>query len=496
MSARLQKISLNFPRLVMLITLLAVFAMAARVSVDTDTWWHLRAGQWIVENRSIPQVDPFSYTRAGESWLYPGWLVEVPMFWLFQTGGPGFLNLWTTGMVTLAFLFIWYTLSGGSFLRAFAIILAATVSAVYWAARPYLVTFLMAAIYLWIFESYRWKNIDHLWWLPVLMLVWVNSHGGFVVGFLLWGIYAAYALIQWLAARLGQIDNNDRSPGNFKRLLLIGFIMLIVVFINPSGAAMYVYAFKTVGISALQDYIQEWQSPNFHLLHVQPFAWLLLLTFGAVGASRKRLALTDFLLLSGFAFMGLLAGRNVALFALAAPIVLTRHTAPLLSALGRKFNYRGIAATGAAKENTRYLNWVLLLLVTLAVVIKSLSVMPESVNEAAFRQGLPIEAVEYLRKTKPQGRLFNTYNWGSYLLWALPDYPVFIDGRTDLYSDEVVGDWLQVMRAESGWQDILSNYDVNLILIENGAMLDRILETDPSWVLIYEDILAVIYQTR
>lgn len=259
---------------------------------------------------------------------------------------------------------------------------------------------------------------------------------------------------------------------------------------------MYVYAFKTVGISALQDYIQEWQSPNFHLLHVQPFAWLLLLTFGAVGASRKRLALTDFLLLSGFAFMGLLAGRNVALFALAAPIVLTRHTAPLLSALGRKFNYRGIAATGAAKENTRYLNWVLLLLVTLAVVIKSLSVMPESVNEAAFRQGLPIEAVEYLRKTKPQGRLFNTYNWGGYLLWALPDYPVFIDGRTDLYSDEVVGDWLQVMRAESGWQDILSNYDVNLILIENGAMLDRILETDPSWVLIYEDILAVIYQTR
>ncbi len=81
---------MSMHKLVMVITFLAVFAMAARVSVDTDTWWHLRTGQWIIENRSIPQTDPFSYTRLGESWQHPGWLVQVPMYWLFQmrwTGG-------------------------------------------------------------------------------------------------------------------------------------------------------------------------------------------------------------------------------------------------------------------------------------------------------------------------------------------------------------------------------------------------------------------------
>jgi len=486
---------MRMQRLVMWITLLAVFAMAARVSVDTDTWWHLRAGQWIVENRSIPQTDPFSYTRDGESWQYPGWLVEVPMFILFQVGGPGMLNLWTAGMVTLVFLFLWHTLTGGPFLRAFALVLAATASAVYWAARPYLVTFLLAAIFLWILEDYRWRKYDRLWWLPLLMIVWVNSHGGFVVGIILWGVYFTNSLIAWIVSRYRYVDLE--SPMRVvQRLLLVGALLLVAILINPSGMAMYTYAFKTVGIGALQDYIQEWQSPNFHLLHVQPFAWLLLLTFGVVGASRQRLALTDFLLFAGFAYMGLLAGRNVALFALAAPIVLTRHAAPLLAVLGREFGYTGVSDNTSKSGINCYLNWVLVGLVVLAVIIKSLSVMPLAVNENAFRQSMPIDAVEHLRQSAPSGRLFNSYNWGGYLLWALPEYPVFIDGRTDLYNDEVIDQWLQVMRAEPGWQQVLADYQVNLIMVENGSTLDRVLEDEPGWSLTYEDDLAVLYQAR
>src|SRR5690606_13624710 len=96
--------------------------------------------------------------------------------------GPGGLNLWTAGMVTLSFAFLWRTLSGGLFLRVFIFVLAATVSAVYWAARPYLVTFLFAAVFLWILEDMRWGRIPpgsrRLLWLPVLMVIWANSHGG------------------------------------------------------------------------------------------------------------------------------------------------------------------------------------------------------------------------------------------------------------------------------------------------------------------------------
>jgi len=166
---------LTFKRLVILILFLAIFAMAARISVDSDTWWHLRAGQWILEHGRLPDTDPFSYTRFGAEWHYPGWLVEIPMVWIFNASGFGGLNLWTAFMVCLAFLFVWKTTEGNVFLQAFTLILAAASSGVYWAARPYLVTFVLTAVYIWLFETmrkngYRSMRRDSIW-LMVLMIL-------------------------------------------------------------------------------------------------------------------------------------------------------------------------------------------------------------------------------------------------------------------------------------------------------------------------------------
>jgi hypothetical protein len=504
-------------RLVLWITFLAVFAMAARITMDSDTWWHLRAGEWILEHRAVPQVDPFSYTRLGASWQYPGWLVQVPMGLIFRVLGPGGLNLWTAAMVTLAFAFVWRSLSGGAFLRAFVIVLAAAVSGVYWAARPYLVTFVLAAVYLWILEEFRWRRSPaaerRLWWLPVLMVVWANSHGGFAVGFLLWGVYLAGELWDWIKTFLRHgrtsISNHQSAASGplsvVKRLsspllrpspsvlllLSVGALMLLAVCINPSGPVMLLYPFKTVEIGALQEYIQEWQSPDFHSLSVQPFAWLILITVGIVGASRRRLALTDFLLFAGFAYLGLLAGRNIALFALAAPVVLARHAAPLLEASVRSLGLRLSPSPPASPSQAR-LNWVLLALLVLAVLAKLSLVIPYAVNASAWEKDLPVKAVEYLRQKRPPGRLFNTYNWGGYLLWALPEYPVFIDGRTDLYNDDVIGEWLKVVRVETGWEMVLDHWDVNLILLETGTPAVHSLET-AGWRLLYRDEISVVY---
>lgn len=483
---------LTLPKLIAAITFLAVFAMAARVSVDSDTWWHLRTGEWILEHRSIPQADPFSHTRLGADWHYPGWLVQTPMALLFRLGGAGALNLWTAAMVTLAFALLWPTLSGGPFLRAFVTILAATVSGVYWAARPYLVTFVLAAAFLAILECYRWQPGPaaqrRLVWLPVLMMVWVNSHGGFAVGFILWGVYLAGAL--WaLLLRRGNLEARQQAT----TLAWVGGGLLLAACLSPAGPAILAYPFQTVGISALQDYIQEWQSPNFHLLHVQPFAWLLLLTLGAVGVSRRRLVLTDFLLVAGFAYLGLMAGRNVALFALAAPPALTRHLAPVMAALGRRLGWRGVSVRPPGRFAAR-LNLVLLALIALAVAVKAALVLPAEVNARHFRATLPVAAADFIRAETAPGRLFNSYNWGGYLLWALPDHPVFIDGRTDLYNDEVISTWLQAMRAEAGWESILAEHGIDLIVVEKASPLDRALVDNPAWRLIYNDDLAVVYQ--
>ena len=481
---------------------MAVFAMAARGSVDSDTWWHLRAGQWIVEHHEVPQVDPFSYTRQGETWQYPGWLVEVPMYWIYSLFGPGGLNVWTALMVTLAFAFVWKTLSGGVFLRAFVIVLAAAASGVYWAARPYLVTFVLAAVFLWILEDFRWEKESgtqaRLWLLPLLMVIWANSHGGFAVGFLIWGVYCAAEFASWVFPRVfnfikkgGTQQLTTPTRQRLGHLLLIGILMVIAVILNPSGPVMLLYPFKTVGISALKEYIQEWQSPDFHSLSVQPFAWLLLLTFGILGASRRRMVLTDFLLFAGFAYMGLMAGRNIALFALVAPMVLTRHAAPLLSAAGRSVGLKTYSA-GSVQRGQTILNSILLAILLLAVLMKVSLVFPESANNKIFQEALPVEAVNFIKANHLQGRLFSSYNWGGYLLWTLPQYPVFIDGRTDLYNDELINQWLQVVRAETGWQGVLEKWNVHLILLEPGMKVVELLPGN-GWHLLYSDQKAVIY---
>ena len=480
-------------KMVVLVTFLAVFTMAARVSMDSDTWWHLRAGQWILDHRQILTVDRFSFTRAGEPWKYPGWLIEVPMFLIYQGFGPGGLNVLTALVITLTFVFVWQTLTGGPFLRAFVIIFAAIVSGVYWAARPYLITFLLSAVFLWVLEDYRLGRVNRLWLLPILMVIWANSHGGFIIGFILWAVY--------LMGQLGGLKLTDLNrPGIINiikmlyPLLVIGLGLVIAVCINPSGPIMLLYGFKTLSIKTLRDYIQEWQSPNFHELQVQPFVWMLLLTLGVLGYSRKRLALTDFLLVAGFAYMSLTAARNIAIFALVTPMVLTRYGAHILNGYGKLLKVR-VLIVNNVEISPRYhvLNWIILGVLSIACVIKVSLVLPSEANWREIKKTMPVEAVNIIKLNKPSGQLFNSYNWGGYLIWALPEYPVFIDGRTDLYNDEIISQWLQVVQAEDGWQQILDRWGVKLIILEPDRPVIAQLDSN-GWKRIYTDNTAVVYK--
>jgi len=481
---------MSMNRLVTWITFLAVFAMAMRPSLDSDTWWHLRAGEWILDARTVPQTDPFSYTRQDADWRYPGWLVEAPMALIYRFLGAGGLNLWTALMVTLAFVFVWGRLSGWVFLRAFVTILAAAAAGIYWAARPYLVSFLLTAIFLWILEGYRWDRPDickskkRLWWLPVLMIVWANSHGGFITGFILLGVYGLSGLKDWLVSRTALRESK------FLWLVWIGVWMILAVCLNPSGPVMLLYPFQTVSIGALSQYIQEWQPPDFHSAQVQPFIWLLLALIGSLGISRRRIALSDFLLAAGFAYLSFSAARNIALFALAVPLVITRHAAPVMEGMAR---ITGLGS-GSAIPNQRMqrLNWAILGLIVLAVLIKAATAFSTEANLIEIRKTMPVDAVNFIRSTRPPGRLFNSYNWGGYLLWELPEYPVFIDGRTDLYDDEMVAEWLQIIRAEAGWQAALDQREVRLVLVEAGTPLAEKL-AQAGWELFYEDGMAVVY---
>jgi len=483
---------MSFRRAVPIITFIALFAMALRISVDTDTWWHLRTGAWIVENQRLPATDPFSSTRAGAPWINPGWVSELVLYAVYSALGFAGLNLFTAAMVAIGFAFVWQVMPGRQLLRSFVVLLAGVVTGVYWSARPQIVSFALAGLMLLILERARLGNLRVLWFMPVVMAVWANIHGGFAIGLILIAMYSVGELVDVALPILHRThtihaawrENKDR----LMRWAWPAVLSVAAISLNPYGPSLLVYPFKTTSIRALQDYVQEWQSPDFHQLQVQPFLWMVGLVVLAFISSRTRLHPTEFVLFAGLGYMSLVAGRNIALFGLGLAPVLSRHADSSLDSIltGSK------PPQELPQRFTRWINLGLVCLVALGALVKAYTPLSVAANEALVARQSPTGAIAYLLHERPAGPLFNEYNWGGYILWTLyPDYPSFVDGRTDLFDDQILQEYIQAWRADPGWQEVLARRGIRVAVLDPAAPLTRAL-IDAGWVTSYRDAQAII----
>ncbi len=484
------KLFLTTPRLLVAITFVAIFTMAVRVPADSDTWWHLVAGRYIVEHHVIPTTDPFSHSQAGSLWIDHGWLAQIFWYGLYALGGWALVTLGLAALVTLAFWLVWRQMDGVNvFVAATALILGAIVSSVVWAARPQMVSFLLTAAVAWLLHRYKRHNGRLLPWLPLVMLLWVNVHGGFAVGFILMLTYLAGEAVNNLTRHAA---DPVVSWGRLRQLLLAMLISLAVVVFNPHTWRMWLYPFQTVGIGALRDFIQEWQSPNFHLPYVLPFAVLLLLILAAMARAGRPADWTDLALVAMWALWALYAARNIAVFGLVTAPVLARYGDAAWTSQWQVWNRRPPFAV--APRRGLALNWLLLALVGVAALAKMALPLSPTANLTAEQAGMPYRAVEFIRANQPPGPIFNNYNWGGYLLFKLwPQYPVYIDGRTDLYDDAFIRRYLGVVAADDGWQSKLAADGINLVVIEPNSALAKFLRREPGWSELYHDDMAVIF---
>jgi hypothetical protein len=479
--------TLTFPRTVLALTLIGVFAMSLRVSADTDTWWHLRAGKTIIEQGRVLDEDPFSLTRQGAAWHYPGWLAQVVLFGVFSQAGLPALNLLTALIVTAAFACVWASLEGGPLLKAAIVLLAAATSAVYWSARPHLFTLLLTAAIVWIVQAARKGRPRRIYLAIPVMALWTNLHGGFIAGFVLLGIAVVEAV---LTPDRRVSDGNADSRGSLPvrpTLIALGGSLLAAC-LNPFGPEMLLYPFRTVSIGVLQDYIQEWQSPNFHQNMVWPFLLMILLLLAAFAVGPRRPTLGEVLSSAAFLFLGLWAGRNIALFALAVSPGLAAQLNSWVSARG--------FSTGAGRQLrprvAQVFNIVLVALVVAAAGIKARLPLDAQFNEQSVARVLPVEAAQYLRRERLPGPLFNSYNWGGYVLWELyPQYRSFVDGRTDLFDDDILTSYLEAWRGKPEWRDVFREWDIRIAFLEPDAPLVVVLES-AGWLRMHSDSLAVV----
>ncbi len=489
--------------LVAAVTLLLVFIMAARTPLDTDFWWHIRAGEATWQFHTPLLTDQFTFTRMGQPWINHSWLAEVIYYLVFKAGSFWGVGLLVALLATGSMLLVYSQLEGPDLLKAVILILSSVVAAGVWSPRPQLFSvFLFAAVYL-ILYRYKWLKKGRLWVLPILFLLWSNLHAGFSLGFLLLGAFIAGELIT------GLLDPHraDRMPWpDLRKLILWSLVCALVVMINPNGLNTWLVQFNTVGVGTLRQAIDEWASPDFHQFGLQPFLWLLFAVLAAVGLSERKMDSVDLVGLIGFGYLAFLAKRNFAPFAIFATPILARYAWAAIQRWSEERQPKSDKLGLIKRMNQRFgeqqipgslrkaINLGIIAFLSIVGIGKLVYVTHPVFVESVMAKQYPVGAVHYLIDNHLSGRIFNSYGWGGFLEWNLRDSTFYIDGRTDLFGDEITGEWVKTIQAEDGWQDTLTHWQVQYVLIEPNRPLASALKITGTRIL-YEDPISILFET-
>ncbi|NJN80629.1 MAG: hypothetical protein HC797_09275 [Anaerolineales bacterium] len=298
------------------------------------------------------------------------------------------------------------------------------------------------------------------WLMIPLFALWSNIHGGWIWGLLL--------LIAHIAGELtSQITSKERSWDDIKSLIGWSALAALAVGFNPNGLVIWLLPFQQINVS-LQ--IQEWLSPDFHRIDFHPFLWMIFLLL--LSASLQKTELVSTFQSPWFCHISLFFSTQHRAFAIvAAPILIDWMNAALQHF---QWDARLKPKVQLPRPLRLFVNSLLVLtLVTSALGNAYLVSLPEQVDT-----NYPTAAIEWIKTNQPKGKLFNSYNWGGYLLWTLPEYLVFIDGRADLYGNEMISQWQTVVNQQENAFEILDYWDANIILIEPFWEITKILESN------------------
>jgi hypothetical protein len=482
--------------LVILLILLAQPWRTMMVSSDGDACMHWRVGEYMLETGQIPlRTDVFSHTRYGQPVVSKEWLSEL----IFAVAGrvAGLLagrvaGLYGLCVVAALLIATTFALLHRQFIREtnnhavaiFVALLAAWAACTHWLARPHAFSFLLAA--LWI-DALRWfdrggSSRRLAGTLGVLTLLWVNLHGGYLAGVITLGVYWCGTVVEWVLARSDPV----RAVAARRKLAVftnVAVLCAAVSLLNPSGYKLHIHNLHFLRSDYLTNWLAEYASSNFHDADSRGFLVWLGLTFLVLALVRPRLSPASGLLVIVWTYFALYAGRNVPLVAI--------FTAPILAT----------ALAGAAPPWVRRLSdrmrethetsrgW---LLIGVAAVV-AIAVVNRPTEMPA--KNWPVDAVNYIRLHPAQfeGNMFNQYIWGGYLLHALPEHRVFVDGRTDFYGESLIRQYDDTSLLHTNWQQALRQYNVSWTLLPTDHRLNLALALLPDWHFVYSNEVATIF---
>lgn len=461
----------------------AVALGAALTSRDGDLGRHLRIAEWMFDNRALPLEDVFSFTRTGSPVVVHEWLAQLALGAAHRVAGFNGIGLLTAALVAAP----WAMINRALLKRAIPVstattlsLLGAVASVVHWAARPHVFTFVFFAYWVIALADFEQGSRRTLYALPLLTVLWANTHGAFIVGFVLVGMYLTAALF-------------DRRFTRARHLLLVLLASVAASLVNPNGFKLIANSFGYIGDDFLLRFTTEYNSPDFHLKGFWPFLAILLAGV-LVSLPRRNSARILFV---GWAAFALYSFRNVPLFALAAiPLLAEQFHLRLQAHPGYFRGPRAWLAAGGDPWTEINRNVVGGALSLVVVIVLGLTMGPaERDSRFFFRPDLfPVATMDVFGADPPGSRLFNQFAWGGYLLYCCwPEIEVFIDGQTDFYGPDLTREYDLTISGRPDWNEVLSIYQIDWVLIEPDTALAQILAQSDIWREASRDDAAIIF---
>ena len=483
----------------------AIFSLAAVPPLDPDLWWHLANGRLISTTGTIPHVDLYSFSAAGQPWVMHEWLADLMMYLLYQLGGLPLLVAVGAGAVTAGALCVYVILRRSSLhptVSAVLTLVGALAGSTAWGARPQLLNMVFTGVLVVGLGAYRQGRLNPLL-LPPFIWLWANLHSGFLVGVIIAGLFL---IGEWFDAR--------RSPATgmpARRRVLFGWAIVAGVVLsiaNPSGLQTLLFPLGTLTSPLIQNNIQEWASPDFHSMAGLMFEAIVFLVLGGLATGRVKARTHEWLWAFALLYLALASQRNVPLFVIGAAPLAGRCAQALLHTLSSVLP--AVARRPAAQAAWRWtpirLNGPtaalgivnLALLVVAAAVMVTYRALPNlrSADEAAaIASVFPVQTTDALQALGKPVRIFNYYDYGGYLLWRL--YPhgsrIFIDGRVEVYGSALFSRYLRVSYMAEGWPSVIAQSDPDAIVLPNGHPLVALLQQDRAWQLFSRDRVATVF---
>ncbi|HEX3507001.1 MAG TPA: hypothetical protein VHW94_01295 [Candidatus Dormibacteraeota bacterium] len=469
----------------MLLALLMLFISGIQ---DPDFWWHVRTGRWMVDNGQLPSHDLFTFTVPDHVWTDHEYLTEILMWLVYSATGTVGLAI-AFGLITWAgFWLIYRQVRRQPFvIVGLGLALAGLAGWPIWGPRAQMITFAISCLELYWLHGYLSGRSRALTFFPLVMAVWANLHGGWVIGFAWLGIALVSELVMWAWDR-----PNPAHKAHVRFLAIITVASVLAVLATPHGLSLYLYPFQTQGSVAQQKLIVEWFSPDFHQIYLRPFEAMVFIVLA--GFALRRPSLYQFLLVVASLGLALQSVRHIALFVAAAtPVMITTYSdywRELAAGRGWKFQLPPRPAFAVITA-------VALVLVMLVSAIKIDSDISPSVQAKLDESSYPIAAADWLASHPQVGtHMYNQYGWGGYLanrFYPDPDRKVFIFGEAELMGDPLLNEYNDVQNLRPDWAAILDKYKVDYIVFNTGEALSNVLATQPAWKIVYQDKVATIF---